>query len=454
MGSGKQVLMAAAKGIVWTNRSVKALAGGADPISVVEDAVRKLVLKAREKGWNGPPFNPIFLADMLNVRVEANSSISDARILQTERGPVIEFNPKQPRERVRFSIAHEIAHFLFPDWRDQVRNRGGSEHEIDEWQLEVLCNIAASEIVLPIGSMNSLSKVPPIEELMTKRREYDVSTEAFLIRLAKISTQPVGVFISSPRDSGVGGPKYFVDYFVGSPTAPTLLLTGKPVPENSVIRSCSAIGYTDAGTEGWLTGSPVKVECVGIPGFPGSLYPRVAGLVRFDLPEPDRRVIQFVHGSILEPRTGERRVICQLVNDKAVKWGGGVARQVSSKFPIAEAQFSESIQKIRQSERLGSVVFSSAEDGLLVASIVAQEGFGPSLLPRIRYEALEKGLKCIADKAIELQASVHMPRIGTGAAGGDWETVQEMIDEHMVRAGLKVIVYDRPPKRAQLELFD
>lgn len=446
--------MAAAKGILWTNRSVKTLAGGADPISVVQDAVRKLVLKAREKGWSGPPFNPIFLADMMNVRIEANSSISDARLLQTERGPVIEFNPKQPRERVRFSIAHEIAHLLFPDWRDQVRNRGGSEHERDEWQLEVLCNIAASEIVLPIGSLNSLSKIPPIEELMRKRREYDVSTEAFLIRLAKISTQPVGVFISSPRESGSGRPKYFVDYFVGSPTAPALLLTGKSIPENSVVRSCSAIGYTDTGTEGWLTGSPVKVECVGIPGFSGSLYPRVAGLVRFDHPQPDRRVIQFVHGNILEPRAGGRRMICQLVNDKALKWGGGVARQVSTKFPLAEAQFSESIQKVRQSERLGSVVFSSAEDGLVVASIVAQEGFGPSLLPRIRYEALEKGIKCVADRALELQASVHMPRIGTGAAGGDWETVQEMIEEHMVRAGLKVIVYDPPPKRVQLELFD
>ena len=50
---------------------------------------------------------------MLEVQIEANSSVADARLVATESCPKIEFNPQQPRERVRFSIAHEIAHLLY-----------------------------------------------------------------------------------------------------------------------------------------------------------------------------------------------------------------------------------------------------------------------------------------------------------------------------------------------------
>ena len=60
------------------------------------------MLKARETGWEGPPFNPIYIADILNIKVEANSSIADARLLYVGDGAKIEFNPQQHRERVRF----------------------------------------------------------------------------------------------------------------------------------------------------------------------------------------------------------------------------------------------------------------------------------------------------------------------------------------------------------------
>jgi hypothetical protein len=46
-----------------------------------------------------------------------------------------------------------------------------------------------------------------------------------------------------------------------------------------------------------------------------------------------------------------------------------------------------------------------------------------------------------------------MPKIGTGSAGGDWSTIEEMLDDVMVRKGLFVTVYDVPPKRVQLELL-
>lgn len=439
--------------INWTNESVRAFAKNADPLEAIERAARSLVLKARESGWEGPPFNPLRIAEMLGAQIVANSSIADARLIATESGPKIEFNPQQPRERVRFSIAHEVAHMLFPDWRDQIRNRGGQKEVADDWQLEMLCNLAAAEFVLPIGSLSSASMVPPIEDLMRQRCEYDVSAEAFLIRLAKVSTQPIGVFLASPHQSNDAERRYTVNYFVGSPTAPRAQISGTEVPPSSVIRFCTAIGYTDRSIENWVIESPTQIECVGIPAYPGSVYPRVAGLVRFDHAQADLKPISILNGNILEPRNGGQKIICQLVNDKAVTWGGGVARKMAGRFPDAEEQFKERIFHLSRSERLGRVIFSKASDEITVASLIAQEGYGPSLFPRIRYTALKHCLEVVTQRAKEIDASIHMPRIGTGSAGGDWGTVEEMLDDIMVRAGVFVTVYDPPPKRAQLELF-
>ena len=438
--------------INWTNASVRAFAKNADPLAAIEEAARALVLKAREQGWEGPPFNPLRIAEMLDVQIEANSSVADARLVATKSGPKIEFNPQQPRERVRFSIAHEIAHLLFPDWSERIRNRGGGE-TADDWQLEMLCNLAASEFVLPIGSLSAAADIPPLEDLMRQRREYDVSAEAFLIRLAKISKQPIGIFVSSPTVSENGRRHYKIDYFVSSPTAPTIRLSGMAIPDESIVHRCTAIGHTDRSVESWVMGSPTQIECVGLTAYPGSVYPRVAGLVRFDQAQENHLPIRLLHGNVLEPRNDGKKIICQLVNDKAVKWGGGVARKIAKRFPDAEEAYTEQVIQIPQRDRLGRAIFSKASEDLTIASLIGQEGFGPSLFPRIRYAALQTCLEQVADLAASIGASIHMPKIGTGSAGGDWSTIEEMLDDVMVRAGLFVTVYDVPPKRVQLELL-
>lgn len=444
--------MTSAPSINWTNSSVRAFAKNSDPRIAIEKAARELVLKARENGWEGPPFNPVHIAEMLGVQMEANSSVADARLLATDMGPKIQFNPQQPRERVRFSIAHEIAHLLFPDWPEQIRNRGGDKTP-DDWQLEMLCNLAASEFVLPIGSLSATENILPIEDLMRERREYDVSAEAYLIRLAKISSQPIGIFVSSPTVVEDGTRRYKIDYFVSSPTAPKMRLSGMAIPDYSLVHRCTAIGHTDRSVESWVTDVPTQIECVGLTAYPGSLYPRVAGLIRFDRTQENHLPLRLLHGDVLEPRNGGKKIICQLVNDKAVKWGGGVARKIAKRFPGAEEVYSEQVKHIRQRDRLGRVIFSEAGGDLTIASLIGQEGFGPSLFPRIRYSALQACLEKVAAHAENIGASIHMPKIGTGSAGGDWSTIEEILDDVMVRAGLFVTIYDVPPKRVQLELL-
>ncbi len=92
---------------------------------------------------------------------------------------------------------------------------------------------------------------------------------------------------------------------------------------------------------------------------------------------------------------------------------------------------------------LGAVQFVQVEPYIWVANMVAQRGTKTgSSGPPIRYEALGECLRRVSEKAAELKASVHMPRIGCGLDGGDWARVEPLLEEFLVRQGLAVSVYD------------
>ncbi|ESX24580.1 hypothetical protein X755_19875 [Mesorhizobium sp. LNJC405B00] len=411
--------------------------------------VRAVVLEARDAGWSGPPFNPITLARQIGLRVEASAAVPDARTIVDDRGPRIEYNPQQKRARARFSIAHEIAHTFFPDVGDAIRNRGGDAAIRDDWQLELLCNLGASEIVMPVGSLPKLDHVPPLERLIQDRLQFDVSTEAYLIRVVSVTDAPITMFIASPHPDGeqVG---YRIDYAIASSSAPRLALGERRIPDGSIVRQANAIGATAHSIEHWPDGDPASVECVGIPGYPGSLLPRVAGLIRHgrrDLGD----FLHFIHGDILAPRTIPPVIVCQLVNDRALRWGGGVARQMAKRFPKAEAEFGEWMKSKPKAERLGEVHYATTPSFTL-ASLVAQEGFGPSGGTRIRYQALAKAMATLADVTRHRGASLHMPRLGTGGAGGDWEVVEALIRQNFDGLDKGVWVYDLPPRQTQHSL--
>nr|WP_306766629.1 hypothetical protein [Tenacibaculum sp. M341] len=60
----------------------------------------------------------------------------------------------------------------------------------------------------------------------------------------------------------------------------------------------------------------------------------------------------------------------------------------------------------------------------------------------IRYEAVDECLEKLTEVATELNASVHMPRIGCGLAGGKWEKIEPIIKENLIKNDIDTIVYD------------
>lgn len=60
----------------------------------------------------------------------------------------------------------------------------------------------------------------------------------------------------------------------------------------------------------------------------------------------------------------------------------------------------------------------------------------------VRYEAIDAGPDRVAAEATELGASVHMPRIGRGLAGGTWPGAGPLVTGRLVSRGIDVTVYD------------
>ena len=80
-----------------------------------------------------------------------------------------------------------------------------------------------------------------------------------------------------------------------------------------------------------------------------------------------------------------------------------------------------------------------------IAHMVAQRGIGPSVHgPRLSYAALARCLATVSKWAQTEGASIHMPRIGTGHGGANWNLVKELVSQELVAKGVPTTVYTLP----------
>jgi O-acetyl-ADP-ribose deacetylase (regulator of RNase III) len=442
----------------WTNPSVRALSRGRDPFTAIISEARRVVFQALESGWQGPPFDPIKLAELLGIQTQPNADVFDARTVPLGANRYrIEFNPDRPHRRTRYSIFHEIAHTLFPDCAEMIRNRGvHNASRRDEWQLETLCNVAAAEFLLPTGALKEHGTLQPsVDTVLDLREKYEASAEAALLRICRLTSEP-GLAFSAHKDATTG--RYVVDYTTATAGGAWRLQPGWSLPLHTAAAECTAIGYTAKQNETWAPLGPIRLECVGIAPFPRDIYPRVIGFVRAPQSQATEHVsITYIRGDATSLRGAGPKVLAQIVNDGALTWGGGgFVSAVRHKWPSAQKEFTAAVSADRKNLHLGNVLVSDVGNDVTLASMVAQRGYGVSSKPRIRYGALREALLRVATIAKEKNATVHMPRIGTGQAGGSWVVVQEILREALTSVGVRVLVYDLPQgkerAKAQIDL--
>lgn len=155
-------------------------------------------------------------------------------------------------------------------------------------------------------------------------------------------------------------------------------------------------------------------------------------------------MIKYVEGDATDPHVEGNKIIVHVCNDEGT-WGRGFVLSLSRRWAEPENAYRLwSKQKNQESEdwppfSLGNTVFVKVSPDLFVANMIAQRGIGFKG-PPIRYYALLSCLQDVATWALGEKASVHMPRIGCGLAGGEWSDVERILDRVFV--DIDVYVYD------------
>jgi hypothetical protein len=254
-----------------------------EPADVIRTRARELVLHAREYGWVGPPFDPLTFASLHGIKTAEGpvDLLQDALIRPLSTGELeIQWSPSAVQVRRNFSIFHEIGHTIFPDCSETVRFRRDRPRFDPDGELESLCDLAASEMLMPepefprdldaAGGFGAAS----IELLA---RTYAASREAAARRAVALTPHSVAVFLTmrhKPADrvsSSQGAFDFYqappaklrVDYFVANESVPGFVLPPhKSVPDESCVYDAVVAGLTKgAQREVWTGSAGREFEC-------------------------------------------------------------------------------------------------------------------------------------------------------------------------------------------------
>ncbi len=155
--------------------------------------------------------------------------------------------------------------------------------------------------------------------------------------------------------------------------------------------------------------------------------------------------IVYLVGDATKPMGAGNKIIAHVCNDVGA-WGKGFVLALSKLSPLLERSFREWDGGREHNDfALGAVQFVPVSPDIMVANMIGQHGIRALRgVPPIRYDAVESALKTVGSKARIENASVHLPRIGCGLAGGEWSKIEPLIEQQICSLGVPVFVYDLP----------
>jgi hypothetical protein len=147
-------------------------------------------------------------------------------------------------------------------------------------------------------------------------------------------------------------------------------------------------------------------------------------------------IIHYLKGDATYPIGLENKILCHICNDINA-WDKSFVLAISKRWRNPELMY----RTMKPSDRvLGNVQFVHVEKDIVVANMIAQHDIKfHDKIPPIRYEALKICLERVNHKALKLNATIHMPRIGCGLAGSKWSIIEDIIREVIT---VDVYVYD------------
>ena len=153
--------------------------------------------------------------------------------------------------------------------------------------------------------------------------------------------------------------------------------------------------------------------------------------------------LKIIKGDATSPQAKGPKVIAHVCNDIG-GWGKGFVLAISRRWPEPERSFRRwHRERAGNDFGLGATQLVQVRPDTWVVNMVGQRGTRTgSNGPPIRYDAVERCLAGLAGHAARLNASVHLPRIGCGLAGGKWERIEPLVVAALCARDISTTVYD------------
>jgi hypothetical protein len=263
------------------------------PKPLIQRLARERVAYAKSMGWFGPPYCPKILASILGIRCRLvqHDIGGDGRILPYRDGKLwIEYRDNPFPERQRFTIFHELAHTLFPDFCHFLpkHHKPGVKLKDPEQEFESLCDAGAAEMLLPLEDFTTDLAGHDIfnfKAIHSLRKRYEASIDATTHRFIDlVDVVPcAAAFFTDQRQASFGPGHLWVQYSKKSTEFKSYLAPGTTPPRNSVVFECFRTGLetTQSAKETWwINGSPRTwlVQATKLPAFANPNYAKVLAL--------------------------------------------------------------------------------------------------------------------------------------------------------------------------------
>lgn len=165
--------------------------------------------------------------------------------------------------------------------------------------------------------------------------------------------------------------------------------------------------------------------------------------------------LHYVTGDASKPGGDHAGIIVAHVVNNWGKWGAGFTASLNRQWPWMAQWYkdglAERVGRLGVAGSLGQVIYFKTDSGLVVANMVAQNGLRGKYTPQpLSYDALRRCLRHVRAEALYDGRSVHMPRIGAGLGGGEWQQIEQIINDSLVwpslvsDEGIAAVFHDGP----------
>lgn len=220
-----------------------------EPDVAIRRRARELVAWARRMGWEGPPFDMEVLASLCGYRVDYDrmGERQDGWIDGSRKRILI--NSENHPLRQRFTLAHEIAHTLLPDFGAGVSAffDNGTYEWSEQSPPEQLCQIAAPELLMPMDAFREFCGGAPatIAGVQRAAARFHASVEAAARHWVALSPRSAGLIVARPevRDQAPAVLRVVASVRGGGKP---LFLSDRRIPTESVIHAAWAAAHQDS----------------------------------------------------------------------------------------------------------------------------------------------------------------------------------------------------------------